>query len=339
MSINNQYIDLNDKVVLITGGTGSFGQAFVKETVSRYKPRKLIILSRDEQKHVSMQHSEEFCHHDCLRFFIGDVRDESRLRMAMRGVDYVVHAAALKHVHIAEYNPFECVHTNILGAQNVVKAALDCGVEKVIAISSDKAVNPINLYGATKLAADKIFIAANALVGDIGTSFSVVRYGNVLGSNGSIIPLFRKMLAEGVKSLPITDERMTRFWVTLKQAIDLVLYAFDVMQGGEIFTPKAPSMRLTDMVSALAPNVPTHKIGIRPGEKVHEVLISSDDTSEVLDGDDYFVICPHQDPRVKGVYLNRGYKLLEQTFRYSSNNNSQWLDADGLKDLLKVAGL
>ena len=238
---------LDDKVVLVTGGTGSFGQSFIDAVLRHWTPRKLIILSRDEHKQFDMQQDPRFREQACLRFFLGDVRDKNRLVLAMRDVDYVIHTAALKHVTIAEYNPFECIHTNVYGAENVVSAALTCGVRRVIALSTDKAVNPINIYGASKLAADKIFVAANALAGSSGTRFSVVRYGNVLGSRGSVIPYFRRLIAEGADSLPITDKRMTRFWVTLSQGVDFTLKALATMQGGEIFVCKVPSMRLVDL--------------------------------------------------------------------------------------------
>lgn len=327
-------IDLNDKVVLITGGTGSFGRKFVATTVARFRPRRLIVLSRDEQKQFDMQNDRHLRAQPSLRFFIGDVRDAGRLRMAMRDVDYVIHAAALKHIPVAEYNPFECIHTNVLGAENVVTAALDCGVQRVIAISTDKAVNPINIYGASKLAADKIFVAANALSGSKDTRFSVARYGNVLGSRGSVIPYFRRLLAEGVDSLPITDERMTRFWISISQGIDFVLSLLAMMRGGEIFVPKIPSMRTVEMVRALSPGTPTHVVGIRPGEKLHEVLISEEDTSTVLDLPDRYIICPPQDPRVMEHHAARGATPVPQGFKYASDNNADWLDAQRLQSLL-----
>lgn len=332
-------IDLDDKVILVTGGTGSFGRRFVEIVLERWAPQKLIVLSRDEHKQLEMQQDPRLRDHACLRFFIGDVRDQNRLRMAMRGVDCVVHAAALKHVPIAEYNPFECIHTNVYGAENVVSAAIDCGVERVVALSTDKAVNPINIYGASKLASDKIFVAANVLAGDSGTRFSVVRYGNVLGSRGSVIPYFRRLIAEGAESLPITDERMTRFWVTLDQGVEFTLGALATMQAGEIFVRKVPSMRLTDLVDAIAPNMATHVIGIRPGEKLHEVLISEDETAEILDTGDMFIICPAYSPEVTEYHKMCDAATSPRGFRYSSDKNDEWLDANALRSLLATAGV
>ena len=331
-------IDLNDKAVLITGGTGSFGQKFVATVLDRFRPRRLIVLSRDEQKQFDMQNDPRLRDQPSLRFFIGDVRDPGRLRMAMRGVDYVLHAAALKHIPIAEYNPFECIHTNVLGAENVVTAALDCGVARVLAVSTDKAVNPINIYGASKLAADKIFVAANALSGAEGTRFAVARYGNVLGSRGSVIPFFRRLLAEGADSLPITDERMTRFWISMAQGIDFVLSSLAMMKGGEIFVPKIPSMRTVEMAQAISPGAPTHVVGIRPGEKLHEVLISEEDTSAVLELADRYIVCPPQDSRVAEHHAAGGAERVAQGFRYASDNNPDWLDADRLRRLLEEGG-
>lgn len=327
-------IDLNNKVVLVTGGTGSFGQRFIERVLRDWKPRKLIILSRDEHKQFEMQQDPRFRDHHCLRFFIGDVRDKDRLTMAMRDVDYVIHAAALKHVPIAEYNPFECIHTNVYGAENVVSAALTCSVKRVVALSTDKAVNPINIYGASKLASDKIFIAANVLAGSAGTTFSVVRYGNVLGSRGSVIPFFEKLIAEGAKSLPITDDRMTRFWVTLDQGIDITLSALASMRGGEIFVRKVPSMRIVDLAEAIAPGLDTHMIGIRPGEKLHEVLITEDETAEIVDCGGHYIICPEFSPGTEAYHKAQGSNVLTERFRYTSETNSDWLDADALRQLL-----
>jgi UDP-N-acetylglucosamine 4,6-dehydratase/5-epimerase len=332
-------IDLNDKVVLVTGGTGSFGRRFIERVLRDWKPRKLIILSRDEHKQFDMQQDPRFRDHHCLRFFIGDVRDKDRLTMAMRDVDYVVHAAALKHVPIAEYNPFECIHTNVYGAENVVSAALNCGVKRVVALSTDKAVNPINIYGASKLAADKIFIAGNVLAGSADTRFSVVRYGNVLGSRGSVIPYFRRLVADGAKSLPITDERMTRFWVTLDQGIDITLDALAAMRGGEIFVRKVPSMRIVELAEAVAPGVAIHKIGIRPGEKLHEVLITEDETAEIVDSGGHFIICPELSPETGAYHKAQGGNALAERFRYTSDNNDDWLDADALRDLISLSNL
>lgn len=334
MSDSNNAIDLNGKAVLITGGTGSFGRQFSETLLARYKLRKLIILSRDEHKQYDMQQDPRFAGRDELRYFIGDVRDVDRLRMAMRDVDYVVHAAALKHVPAAEYNPFECIRTNVYGAENVISAAIDCGVERVVALSTDKAVNPINIYGASKLASDKLFVAANTLAGNAPTRFSVVRYGNVLGSRGSIVPLIRRLVAEGCDSIPLTDDRMTRFWITLDQGIDFVLSSAEIMKGGEIFVPKVPSMTVVDMMEALAPGVPREVIGIRPGEKLHELLISEDDTATVVERDGRYVICPSQDENVQAQHEADGAKVTAAGFHYASNTNDEWLDADGLVRLL-----
>lgn len=334
MSDNNSSIDLNGKTVLITGGTGSFGRRFCETLLERYSLRKLIILSRDEHKQHDMQQSSAFQDRDEMRYFIGDVRDQDRLRMAMRGVDCVVHTAALKHVPATEYNPFECIRTNIYGAENVISAAIDCGVERVIALSTDKAVNPINIYGASKLASDKLFVAANTLAGDSPTRFSVVRYGNVLGSRGSIVPMIRRLVEEGCESIPLTDDRMTRFWITLDQGIDFVLSSAEIMKGGEIFVPKVPSMTVVDMMEALAPGVPRQVVGIRSGEKLHELLISKDDTAVVLYRDDRYVICPAQDPNVQASHEAEGATIAPADFHYASNTNEEWLDADGLVKLL-----
>lgn len=279
----------NDKSILITGGTGSFGKQFVKTLLERYQPKKLIIYSRDELKQFEM---EQDFHSDCMRYFIGDVRDCDRLIQAMRGVDYVIHAAALKQVPAAEYNPMECIKTNIHGAENVINAALVNNVEKVIALSTDKAANPINLYGATKLASDKLFVAANNVTGGHKTRFAVVRYGNVVGSRGSVVPFFRKLIAQGANSLPITDVRMTRFWITLQQGVDFVLKNFARMHGGEIFVPKIPSVRITDLATSMAPELPQTIVGVRPGEKIHEVMCPSDDSHIALEFHDHFILRP-----------------------------------------------
>lgn len=332
-------LDLDDKVVLITGGTGTFGRRFAETVLSRWRLRKLIILSRDEHKQFDMQHEPPFRDHDAMRFFIGDVRDERRLRMAMLDVDIVIHTAALKHVSLAEYNPFECIHTNVYGAENVVSAAIECGVTRVVALSTDKAVNPINIYGASKLAADKIFVAANALAGKAGTRFSVVRYGNVLGSRGSVIPYFRRLIAEGAKSIPLTDARMTRFWIALDRGIEFTLSTLAAMQGGEVFICKIPSMRLTDMIDAIAPDLPTHVIGIRPGEKLHEVLIPEDETADILDMGDHYVICPPRYPLIAEHHVARGGVAVPKGFRYTSDANDRWLTADELQTLLAESGV
>ena len=279
----------NDKVILITGGTGSFGKEFARTVLRDFTPRKVVILSRDELKQYEM--AQEFTAPQ-MRFLIGDVRERDRLMRAFDGVDYVIHAAALKHVPIAEYNPLECIKTNIHGAENVIHAALETGVAKVIALSTDKAANPINLYGATKLASDKLFVAANNMVGSRKTRFSVVRYGNVVGSRGSVVPFFRRLVADGTASLPITDPRMTRFWITLPQGVDFVLQAFRRMHGGEIFVPKIPSSRITDLAEAIAPGLPHEIVGIRPGEKLHEIMCPLDDSHLTLAFHDHFVIRP-----------------------------------------------
>jgi UDP-N-acetylglucosamine 4,6-dehydratase/5-epimerase len=279
----------NDKSILITGGTGSFGKQYVRTILERYQPRKLIIYSRDELKQFEMQ--QDFPQ-ECMRFFLGDVRDAERLVQAMNGVDYVIHAAALKQVPAAEYNPMECIKTNINGAQNVIQAALANNVQKVIALSTDKAANPINLYGATKLVSDKLFVAANNVAGGHDTRFAVVRYGNVVGSRGSVVPFFRKQIAAGSDHLPITDAAMTRFWITVQQGVDFVLKNFARMQGGEIFVPKIPSVRVVDLAYAMAPNLPRKLIGIRPGEKLHEVMCPADDSHLTLEFADHYVIKP-----------------------------------------------
>lgn len=279
----------DNKSILITGGTGSFGKQYTRTILARYKPNRLVIFSRDELKQFEMQ--QEFSQ-DCMRYFIGDVRDGSRLRDAMRGIDYVIHAAALKQVPAAEYNPLECIKTNIHGAENVIQAALENNVEKVIALSTDKAANPINLYGATKLASDKLFVAANNMAGSRRTSFAVVRYGNVVGSRGSVVPFFQKLVADGAKSLPITHAEMTRFWISLPQGVDFVLKNFARMHGGEIFVPKIPSVRITDLAKAIAPQLDQHLVGIRPGEKLHEIMCPADDSHLTLEFDDHYVLRP-----------------------------------------------
>ncbi|NJL50249.1 MAG: UDP-N-acetylglucosamine 4,6-dehydratase (inverting) [Blastochloris sp.] len=330
--------DLADTNVLVTGGTGSFGRAFVRRLLTCPRPpRRVVIISRDEQKQESMAREwmDQPDAFDRLRFFIGDVRDAARLELAMRGVDYVVHAAALKIVPLAEYNPFECILTNVHGAENVVKAALRNQVRKVIALSTDKAANPANLYGASKLAADKIMVAANNLSGDLGTQFSVVRYGNVIGSRGSVVPLFQAMLAKGVRALPITDERMTRFWITLDQGVSFVLSSLAVMSGGEIFVPKIPSMRIVDVATALAPDLPHAIIGIRPGEKLHEVMITEDDARTTIELDDRYAICPPT-RGWSGAHLKAGGRLVADGFRYTSDSNVEWL---GSEDLLALIGV
>ena len=331
-------LDLDGKVILITGGTGSFGRRFVETVLGRCQARKVIIYSRDELKQSEMQQdlAERFAPEKMatLRFFLGDVRDRQRLILAMRGVDVVIHAAALKQVPAAEYNPSECIHTNVLGAENVVWACLTNRVTKVIALSTDKACNPINLYGATKLASDKTFVAANNLSGDIGTRFSVVRYGNVVGSRGSVAPLFQKLIAKGATELPITDPRMTRFWITLNEGVEFVLSSLDLMHGGEIFVPKIPSMKMTDLAAAMAPTLPIKVVGIRPGEKLHEIMISADDARGTIDLGDRYAIEPAfvEYPRepLSGAALDEG-------FCYASDTNRDWLTGDALLAVLNEA--
>lgn len=279
----------DNKTILITGGTGSFGQKYTKTILERYKPKRLIILSRDELKQYEMQQTY---HAPCMRYFLGDVRDSDRLMQAFRDVDYVIHAAAIKQVPAAEYNPMECIKTNIYGAENVIKAAIANNVQKVIALSTDKAANPINLYGATKLASDKLFVAANNIVGLGSTRFAAVRYGNVVGSRGSVVPFFKGLVANGAESIPITHRDMTRFWITLQDGVNFVLKNFARMQGGEIFIPKIPSIKVTDLATAYAPNLKQDIVGIRPGEKLHEIMCPSDDSHHTLEFDDHFVITP-----------------------------------------------
>lgn len=319
---------LNDKHILITGGTGSFGQQFVKTVLERYRPRRLIIFSRDELKQYEMQRRFPDSEFDCLRYFIGDVRDETRLQMAMRGVNVVVHAAALKQVPAAEYNPFECVKTNIHGAENVVNAAINCGVEKVIALSTDKAANPINLYGATKLASDKIFVAGNNLSGFSGVRFSVVRYGNVMGSRGSVVPYWRDLIAQGATTLPVTDPRMTRFWITLPQGVDFVINSLERMIGGELFVPKLPSVCIDDLARVMLPGCETKSIGIRPGEKLHEVMVPKDDSRKTLEFENQYVIEPDFQFWDRDQYTQgNGGTLVEEGFEYNSGTNP-WVLSD-----------
>ena len=328
-------VDVDGKGILITGGTGSFGRKMTETLLTRHAPRRLVVFSRDEFKQVEMERGLPTRKHPALRYFIGDVRDRDRLRMAMRGIDIVVHAAALKHVPTAEYNPIECIHTNVLGAENVIQAAIDTGVDKVIALSTDKAANPINLYGASKLAADKLFIAGNALSGAGGSRFSVVRYGNVVGSRGSVIPFFRRLVAEGATELPITDPRMSRFWITLRQGIHFVLSCLSMMVGGEIFVPKIPSMRLVDLAQCLAPDLPHRTIGIRPGEKLHEVMITEDDGRMTREFHDRFVIEPSFGLANRSVALSDAEPVPEG-FRYASDTNEEWLDADRMRRLIEA---
>jgi len=329
--------DLGGSSILITGGTGSFGRAFVSRLLAgAMLPKRVIIFSRDEQKQEVLAHEwigdkEKF---ERLRFFIGDVRDAERLELAMRGVDYVVHAAALKIVPIAEYNPFECILTNVHGAENVVKAALRNDVKKVVALSTDKAANPANLYGASKLASDKIMVAANNLSGEKGPAFSVVRYGNVIGSRGSVIPLFQSLVAKGAKELPITDARMTRFLITLDQGVAFVLSSLAMMRGGEIFVPKIPSMKIIDVARAVAPRLPHKNVGIRPGEKLHEVMITEDDARMTLELADRYVICPPKANFSADTLLAAMARPVAEDFRYSSETNAEWLPGAGLAALI-----
>jgi UDP-N-acetylglucosamine 4,6-dehydratase len=317
----------NNKSILITGGTGSFGKKYVRTIFSRYKPSRVVIFSRDELKQFEMQ--QEFNSPE-LRYFIGDVRDRLRVSQAMRGIDYVIHAAALKQVPAAEYNPMECIKTNIYGAENVIAAAIDNEVEKVIALSTDKAANPINLYGATKLASDKLFVAANNMTGGHRTQFSVVRYGNVVGSRGSVVPFFRGLVAKGAKTLPITDVEMTRFWITLQEGVDFVLKNFARMQGGEIFVPKIPSIRIVDLAEAMAPGVPQEIIGIRPGEKIHEIMCPADDSHLTIEFNDHYVISPSiiftaAARDFKRNMLGEQGQPVKRGFEYNSGNNSHFL--------------
>ncbi len=321
--------DWSNLTVLVTGGTGSFGQAFVKRLLSDHPPKKLIIFSRDECKQHEMASKFD---HRCLRFFLGDIRDRDRLYRAFQDVDVVVHAAALKQVPAAEYNPFEFVKTNVLGAANIIDAAIDRGVQKVIALSTDKAANPINLYGATKLCSDKLFVTANAYSGTSGAKFAIVRYGNVIGSRGSVIPLFREMRRTGM--LKLTDARMTRFWLTLEQGVDFVLMSMDKMNGGEIFVPKIPSMRLIDLARAIGPDCKYEYLGLRPGEKLHETLIPRDESPWCLEFDKYYVIQPSQLWWDGDELLKRGGRPVEEGFRYRSDLNTEWLTGEQLWELV-----
>jgi len=331
------WMDLNDKTVLITGGTGSFGKHFIKTVIGAYKPRRLIVFSRDELKQFEMQQEFGTDKYPFMRYFIGDVRDKDRLELAMNGVDYVVHAAALKQVTTAEYNPFECIRTNVFGAENVVSAALRRNVKRVVALSTDKAANPINLYGASKLASDKIFVAANNLAGADGTRFAVVRYGNVFGSRGSVVPFFKKLIADGADSLPITDERMTRFWITLTQGVNFVLSSMELMRGGEIYVPKIPSTTIPQLASLVSPNTPQKIVGIRPGEKLHETMIPADDAHCTVELDDRYVILQSFAHAAREAYINRGAMPVADGFSYSSDSNPEQLDARGLQTLLAMA--
>jgi UDP-N-acetylglucosamine 4,6-dehydratase len=328
----------NNKSVLVTGGTGSFGRKFIATLLARYKPRRLIVFSRDELKQYEMQQQFDA---PCMRYFLGDVRDSGRLIQAMHDVDLVVHAAALKQVPAAEYNPMECIKTNINGAQNVIDAAFANEVEKVIALSTDKAANPINLYGATKLASDKLFIAANNVAGKHRTRFAVVRYGNVVGPRGSVVPFFRKLLAEGAKELPITDPRMTRFWITLQQGVDFVITNFARMRGGELFVPKIPSSRITDLAEAIAPGLPWRQIGIRPGEKLHEIMVPLDDAFHTLEFEHHYVIQPSiqfvQQPDYTRDGMGAVGRPVAEDFEYNSGTNPHFLSTAEILNLFGQA--
>jgi UDP-N-acetylglucosamine 4,6-dehydratase len=323
---------LNEKTVLITGGTGSFGKKCTEIILKRYKPKRLIIFSRDELKQFEMAQQFPVLKYDCIRFFIGDVRDKERLNRAFHDVDYVIHAAALKQVPAAEYNPFEAVKTNILGAQNVINVAIDQGIKKVIALSTDKAANPINLYGATKLCSDKLFVAGNSYVGRDTTVFSVVRYGNVAGSRGSVIPFFLKCRADGV--LPITDPRMTRFWITLEQGVNFVLKGLETMVGGELFVPKLPSMNIMDLARVIAPECKTDIIGIRPGEKLHEIMIPTGDARRTIEFADHYIIQPDFDFWGRR-FTNNGGQAVPDEFEYNSGNNPWILTLEEMREIIR----
>ena len=329
------------KSILITGGTGSFGKQYTKTLLKNFKPARIIVYSRDELKQFEMQ--QEF-NDDCMRYFIGDVRDGERLKQAMNGVDYVIHAAAQKQVPAAEYNPMECIKTNVHGAENVIQAAIYNNVEKVIALSTDKAANPINLYGATKLCSDKLFVAANNMVGKAKTRFTVVRYGNVVGSRGSVVPFFKNLIKNGEKELPITHEEMTRFWITLQQGVDLVLKNFTRMYGGEIVVPKIPSVRIMDLAEAYAPGLKAKIIGIRPGEKLHEIMCPADDSHLTLEFDDHYVICPtikffNNEINYQSNAIKELGKPVELGYEYHSGNNPHFLSVEEIREFDKLAQL
>ena len=331
----------DDKDILITGGTGSFGQRFIRTLLANYKPRRVIVFSRDELKQSEMQ---QVFQDTCMRYFLGDVRDPDRLVQAMRGVDYVVHAAALKQVPAAEYNPMETLKTNVYGAENVVAAALKNDVRQVIALSTDKAANPINLYGTSKLASDKLFVAGNNVAGGHRTRFAIVRYGNVVGSRGSVVPLYTKLLNEGATSLPITDPRMTRFWITLQQGVDFVIKNFHRMYGGEIWVPKIPSVRIIDVAEAMAPATPTHNIGIRPGEKLHETMVPKDDAHLSVEFEDHFVIRPtirfyDADIDYRTNALGERGRDVDEGFEYQSGTNPHFLSPDEIREFHELAEL
>lgn len=327
---------LNGKSILITGGTGSFGKKFVQIILEKYPDvERIVIFSRDEYKQFEMSNLPQFKNNKKLRFFIGDVRDKERLHRAFEGIDTVIHAAALKQVPSCEYNPFEAVKTNILGAQNVIEVAIDKNVKKVIALSTDKACAPINLYGATKLCSDKLFISGNAYVGHHDTRLSVVRYGNVAGSRGSVIPFFKKLIESGAKELPITDFKMTRFWLNLEQAVEMVIAAIGTMVGGELFVKKVPSMKIINLAKAMAPDLSLKEIGVRPGEKIHEMMISKEDARNTIEFDKYYIIQPDFEwwnPSIK----HRDGKPVEKDFEYHSGKNKEWLTIEQLREMINV---
>jgi len=328
----------NDKSILITGGTGSFGKQYIKTLLKNYNPKRIVVLSRDELKQFEMQQTYNA---SCMRYFIGDVRDKERMTMAMRDIDYVIHAAALKQVPAAEYNPTECIKTNINGAENIIHAALENNVEKVIALSTDKAANPINLYGATKLCSDKLFVAANNIAGGRDTKFAVVRYGNVVGSRGSVVPFFQKMLDEGTNHLPVTDKSMTRFWISLQEGVDFVLKNFARMRGGEIFVPRIPSIRIMDLAEAMAPGLDVKIVGIRPGEKLHEIMCPADDSHLTVEFDDHFVITPSisftSNPDYENNELGEKGKAVGQGFEYNSGTNPDFMSIKKIQEFNQKA--
>jgi UDP-N-acetylglucosamine 4,6-dehydratase (inverting) len=339
MKIRGGNLMLNGSNILITGGTGSFGKKFIEMIFQNYRPAKVIIYSRDEYKQGKVKqmfskklNKEQFSK---LRFFIGDVRDKERLYRAFNGVDYVIHAAAMKQVPACEYNPFEAIKTNIHGAKNIVDAALDRGVKKVVALSTDKAVNPINLYGGTKLVSDKLFISANAYSGQSGTVFSVVRYGNVAGSRGSVIPFFKKLLNDGVEELPITDFRMTRFWITLEEGVELVFKAIKESKGGETYISKIPSFNICDLAKAMKDDVRLKEVGIREGEKIHEVMVTKDDSRNTYEYEKHYIIYPNFEWWDVENYFSEGGKLIEEGFEYNSGTNKEWMSAEDLKKALE----
>lgn len=328
---------LDDKTILVTGGTGSFGHCFTEYVLEHYNPKKLIIYSRDEYKQFVMSNECVYKEHaDQMRYFIGDVRDGARMERAMEGVDYVIHAAALKQVPACEYNPDEAIKTNVNGAQNVINAALNTGVKRVVALSTDKAVNPVNLYGATKMVSDKLFIAANAYAGNKDINFSIVRYGNVAGSRGSIIPLFKNLIERGEKELPITDYRMTRFWISLPEGVELVLKALDEAKGGETFISKIPSFKVTDLAEAMCPGISTREIGIRPGEKLDEIMVTVEDAPFTYEFDKHFIVYPQVTFNDKQVPDPRGKKVPDG-FSYSSGNNTEWMSVTDIRNRLGEA--